>query len=249
MRAIAVAKKDLRELPGYFKISIVILPGTIIFLAAVLILAAGSPEAVSEIPNIPPSVFPPGLTDMEKSLYFYLNFMILPFFLMLATILPVTIAADAFAGERERKTLEALLAVPMSNRDLFLGKALLPLSYGFGSSLVAFVIITLIVKLSFPDAAISMPNASWLILIFLAVPAFSLLGILAELIISSRVDRTYYAVQIGSLVMLPLLVFVFGGVTGFLLLGPGLLLVLSGAVFLLDYILMQIGSDYLAKGI
>ena len=249
MRALAVARKDFHELPGYFKISILVLPATMIFLAAVLILAAGSTEAISELPDLPSSILPPGLSDLEKSLYFTVNFMVPPFFLMLASMLPVTIAADAFAGERERKTLEALLAVPMSNRDLFFGKALFPFSYGFGSSLVAFVIITLMVKLSFPEASISMPNASWLILVFLAVPAFSLLGILVELMISSRVDRTYYAVQIGSVVMLPLIVLVLGGVTGFILLGPLLLLILSGCVFLLDYILIQIGSDSLAKGL
>lgn len=249
MRALAIARKDFRELPGYFKISIIIVPLMLIMVVGLFIFTAGTAEAIEDLPNLPEGLFPPGLSQADKSLYFAVNFMAPPFFLMLATMLPITIAADAFAGERERKTLEALLALPMSSRDLFFGKALLPLSYGFGASLVAFIIITLMVKIGFPGSEVSMPSVSWLVLVFLAVPAFSLLGVLVELMISTRVDRTYYAVQIGSLIILPLLLFVIGGVSGLLVLGPLLLLALSGAVVLLDYIMLQIGSDYLAKGL
>ncbi len=45
-----------------------------------------------------------------------------------------------------------------------------------------------------------------------------------ELMISTRVDRTYYAMQLGSLIILPLLVFAIGGVSGILIMGPLLLL-------------------------
>ncbi len=249
MRALAIARKDFKELPAYFKFSIFLLPAVLVFMVSLLVLASGSEEAATELPNIPDSVFPPGLTDVEKSIFFAVNFMAPPFFLMLATVLPITIAADAFAGERERKTLEALLVLPLSSKDLFFGKCLLPLAYGFGASLSAFAVITAIVKLSFPSASLAMPNPTWLVLVFLAVPAFSLLGILVELIISTRVDRTYYAMQMGSLMILPIMILVVGGVTGVLIMGPMLLLALSGGILLLDYVLIQIGSDSLSKGL
>ena len=137
----------------------------------------------------------------------------------------------------------------MSSRDLFFGKSLLPLSYGFGASLVAFLFTTVLVNVGFPDAAVSMPNLTWLILVFLAVPAFSMLGILIQLLISTRVDRTYYAVQIGSLIILPILVLVIGGISGVLLIGPSLLLMITGGVVILDYILIQMGSDSLSRGL
>ena len=38
-------------------------------------------------------------------------------------MLAVTIAADAFAGERERKTLETLFATPLGERSILFGKA------------------------------------------------------------------------------------------------------------------------------
>ncbi len=249
MRAVAVARKDLRELPTYFKISIVIVPLILIFVVTMLIFGSSTTDEMGELPDLPESIFPAGLDAREKSIYFAVNFMAPPFFLMLATLLPITIAADAFAGERERKTLEALLAIPLSPRDLFFGKALLPFTYGFGASLAAFLVVTTVVNFGFADVSVRMPNASWLILVFLAVPAFSLLGILVELILSTRVDRTYYAMQIGSLLILPLLVFAIGGISGILLMGPFLLLILSAGVFLLDYVLIQIGSDSLSRGL
>lgn len=249
MRALAIARKDFRELPGYFKISTIMLPAMMIFVISTFIFSAGSSDAIEDLPGLPDSLFPPGSTDLDKSLYFSLNILAPPFFLMLATLLPITLAADAFAGERERKTLETLLALPMRSRDLFLGKTLLPLSYGFGASLVTFLVITILVNVSFPDSTITMPNLTWLVLIFVTVPAFSLLGVLIQLLISSRVDRTYFAVQIGSLTILPILVLFIGGITGILLLSPALLLIVAGGVFLLDYILMQLGSDSLSRGL
>ena len=46
---------------------------------------------------------------------------------LLATMV-VALTADSFAGERERNTLELMLCLPISSRDLFLGKlfAILP---------------------------------------------------------------------------------------------------------------------------
>jgi hypothetical protein len=58
----------------------------------------------------------------------------------------------------------------------------------------------------------------------------------------------YYAMQIGSLIILPMLILVIGGVSGMFVMGPMLLLVLSLGIFLLDYILIQIGADSLAGG-
>jgi ABC-2 type transport system permease protein len=44
------------------------------------------------------------------------------FFLFMPGMLAATVAADAFAGERERRTLETLLATPLSERAILAGK-------------------------------------------------------------------------------------------------------------------------------
>ena len=94
MRALAVARKDFKELPGYFKISTIIMPAMMIFIIATFIFSAGTSEAIEDLPNLPESLFPPGSTNLDKSLYFAVNIMAPPFFLMLATLAPITIAAE-----------------------------------------------------------------------------------------------------------------------------------------------------------
>src|SRR5512137_949446 len=46
------------------------------------------------------------------------------YFMWLPFVLAGGTAADSFAGERERHTLETLLATRLSDRDIFLGKVL-----------------------------------------------------------------------------------------------------------------------------
>jgi ABC-2 type transport system permease protein len=54
------------------------------------------------------------------------------YFMWLPFILAGGTAADSFAGERERHTLETLLATRLSDRDIFLGKVLATVIYSLG---------------------------------------------------------------------------------------------------------------------
>ena len=51
-----------------------------------------------------------------------LGYMLAPMFLILPLMYSTTIAAESFAGERERKTMEALLYTPATDAELFLVK-------------------------------------------------------------------------------------------------------------------------------
>jgi ABC-2 type transport system permease protein len=51
-----------------------------------------------------------------------------------------SIVADAFAGERERHTLETLLASRLSDRAILLGKTCAAVSYGWGLALVSLLL-------------------------------------------------------------------------------------------------------------
>lgn len=57
-----------------------------------------------------------------KSVYFFLNFMIIPFFLMTAIINSMVTSSNSFAGEKERNTLETLLFAPITVTELFLAR-------------------------------------------------------------------------------------------------------------------------------
>jgi ABC-2 type transport system permease protein len=58
------------------------------------------------------------------------------------------IAADAFAGERERRTLETLLATPLSETTILFGKALAAVLWALAIAATALVVGTLVVTLA-----------------------------------------------------------------------------------------------------
>ena len=62
----------------------------------------------------------------------------LGFYAMIPIILVVTWVADSFAGERERGTLETLLATRLSDRAILFGKITAVAGYAWGMTLAAF---------------------------------------------------------------------------------------------------------------
>ena len=66
--------------------------------------------------------------------------MSLVFWAWVPLFLVVGMVADAFAGERERHTLETLLASRMPNRPIFFGKVAAAMSYGWGITMVSLLL-------------------------------------------------------------------------------------------------------------
>ena len=60
------------------------------------------------------------------------GYLLAPLFLIVPLMVSAVLAADAFAGEKERKTLETLLHLPISDRDLFFAKVLARVHAGGG---------------------------------------------------------------------------------------------------------------------
>lgn len=58
-------------------------------------------------------------------------------YLVFPCMIAGSVAGDAFAGERERKTLETLLATPLREFDIFAGKALAAVVFGVAVSAVS----------------------------------------------------------------------------------------------------------------
>ena len=70
------------------------------------------------------------------------------FYAFLPGILAASIASDAFAGERERHTLETLLATPLSELTILCGKAFAAISYGMSVAFAGVVVSTVTINVS-----------------------------------------------------------------------------------------------------
>jgi ABC-2 type transport system permease protein len=63
-------------------------------------------------------------------------------------ILVNSVVADSFAGERERHTLETLLASRLSDRSILIGKICSAIAYGWGITLVGIMVALVTVNVS-----------------------------------------------------------------------------------------------------
>lgn len=129
------------------------------------------------------------------------------YFLILPVMIPVTLGVYSVVGEKEQGTLEPLLATPLSDLELFLGKSLVAvvpglfLTWGvFGLFLLASFFM---IPGGIPSGVLTLP---WLLSIFALSPLLALFAALVAMIISSRSTDSRAAYQFAGLAVVPTLI-------------------------------------------
>jgi len=142
--------------------------------------------------------------------------------IMLPVILPVMIAAESIVGEKERHTLVPLLATPLTDSELLLGKfltALIPgLLVAYANLALSIGLVNLMAYLFDPTKLWLWPNLLSLLQALVMPPLFTLLAVGITVPISGRVTKVYEAYQTSTIVVFPALIFAYAG----LLQGTGL---------------------------
>lgn len=157
-------------------------------------------------------------------------------FLVMPVFIPILIASQSVAGEKERRTLEPLLSSPITSVELVAGKSLASLLPAVAISWVAYAVLCMTVDLAaWPLLqAPLLPNALWTFGVVVLAPLFAFFGNGVAVLISARVAEARTAQQLSALVVLPLVGLVGGQVSGFLKAGPGYYALLGAVVLLLD---------------
>jgi len=178
---------------------------------------------------------------LEQMFVLYMtSFMLAPLFVIMPLMFSSVVGADSFVGERERKTMEALLYAPTTDVELFLGKVLAAVIPAIALSWLTYLVYIIIVNVASFELfkRIWFPLPMWWPMMFWLTPAFALLGISATVLISSRVKTFMEAYQLtGSLVIL-VLALVIGQVTGVLFLGVGTVMLIGTLIWIVDAILI-----------
>lgn len=179
-----------------------------------------------------------GLSSSDCTVLYVLNIFVL-LFMILPVAIPVTIAAYSIVGEKTNRSLEPLLATPITTAELLTGKliaailpALLATWLAFGLFLVGAYF------LSSPDVFSKFLDPMWLIAIFLVAPLLTMLSACIALIISSRATDPRVAEQLSALVLLPIILVVVGQAVGLILINRDIMLIILAAVALLDVALL-----------
>ena len=155
----AIAEKDLYEvaknriaITGAIVLSIIFAVGLPLLITQVAVLTTGSDQQSFDtlLTSFPPALLEQlgTLSPTQLPIVLILGYLIAPLFLILPLVLSCMIAAEAFVGEKERKTLEALLYTPATDAELFLGKLFASIIPAVVYTWVNFLIFALVTNIA-----------------------------------------------------------------------------------------------------
>lgn len=171
------------------------------------------------------------LPSAQQPLVLVLGYLIAPLFLIVPLMVSAVLAADAFAGEKERRTIETLMHLPISDRDLYLAKLLSAFIPSVGIAWIGFLSYLVVSNTaSWPVMhRVFLPTRLWMVVIFWLAPAVAALGLGVMVRVSARATTSQEANQLGGAVILPL-VFAVVGQTSTLLLADMWVSFIAGLV-------------------
>jgi len=139
-------------------------------------------------------------------------------YLIMPVFVPILISSQSVAGEKERRTIEPLLASPVTAAEILAGKSLAAVVPAVVVSLIAFVFLCALVDtVAWPSThLLVLPNGMWLFGVLIIAPLFAFFGNGVAVLISARVGEARMAQQLAGLVTLPLVGLVGGQLAGFL---------------------------------
>jgi ABC-type Na+ efflux pump permease subunit len=189
-------------------------------------------------------------TEVQRITYVLFNLFFPAMYLLLPTMVANVIAADSFAGEKERKTLEALLYAPTTDRELYVAKLLAPWIAGVAVGLlgyVAFAVVITLTTFSFMGEAFIL-NVTWVLLVAWVSPAASGMGLGAMVLVSSRVNTFQEAYQLGGMIVIPLVLLLFGQLGGIVYLSSLVVIIVGTVIWILAFGLIWYGAQTFERG-
>ena len=250
-RALIICRKEVKEVfRSRYMLSTFLMP---VILFGVIIPAVLT-FLPSSVPNNGRTNFPSGFenilpeyvkTDQQRLVYFMSFFFVGPILLMVPFMTPTFIAADSFAGERERKAIEPLLATPLSDMELFLGKVLTAFVPSIMVSFLTHAVASIILGVTSIRAFgfIIFPDLAYLLMMTLVAPLATIMSIGSMVLISARVPNVRDASQFGGLLVLPVVLVLFSQIFNLVMINLSAVLAIALLFGLIDVLLIWAGSS------
>ncbi len=171
------------------------------------------------------------------------------FFVIFAAVLPTSIAAYSIVGEKVEKSLEPMLATPLTDGEILLGKTIASLappilSTWLGASIFMATSDYLL------HGALSyyyFPNLNTEVMLFILAPLAALFGVEVAVIASSRISDVRGANQLAGLVWIPFMVIFIYAVEGNFQLDAGNLLAVSGMLAVIELVLFSFTTSTFSR--
>jgi ABC-2 type transport system permease protein len=169
---------------------------------------------------------------------FMLMFMILPL------AIPATISAYSIVGEKTTRSLEPLLATPITTLELLVGKMLAAALPAILATYAAFALFAVGAYFLIPNPLLlrAVLDARWLIAVGLVGPLMAVLAVCFSVIVSSRVNDPRVAEQISMVIILPVMAVFFGQLAGLFIINGQLVMVSALVLVVLDAVFIQLAT-------
>ncbi len=222
---------------------LVILP-LVLGLAARGASTAGSDGLIHRLPGALQHALR-GVPARQQLIVLVDGYLLAPLFLIVPLMVASVLAADALAGEKERRTLEGLLHLPIADRDLFGAKVIAAFVPAVVVSWVGFLLFCTVANgVAWPVMhRIFLPNRLWAVVIFWVAPAVAALGMGIMVRVSARARTTQEANQLGGAVVLPLIFLAVGQSAGLLLLTWPIAVAVGAGIWLVALTLLGRGAQ------
>ena len=194
---------------------------------------------MEDLPDSFSQICPSNLNSGECfQVYMVSNFMIM--FMIIPLFIPVNIAAYSVVGEKNNRTLEPLLATPITTAELLTAKNLaagIPAILATWGSFGLFAGGILLISNN-QTVVNALLRPMWLLAVFLVGPLMAVMSVNFSLMVSSRVNDPRVAEQFSALVILPVVGAFMAQMLGVLLLDETLVLLFGAIILVLDVVLV-----------
>lgn len=206
---------------------------------------ASNSEIAGQLPEeLTSQPCPEGLTSGECfQVYMVSQFMML--FMLIPVAIPGVIAAYSIVGEKTTRSLEPLLATPITTTELLIGKCLAAVIPAILATFAAFGIFVAgaFFLVTNADMLAAFFDVRWLLAILLVGPLLALLATTFALMVSSRVNDPRVAEQISMVIIIPVLAGFFGQVAGLFVLNAQIVLLTALVMLLLNALALYIATQ------
>jgi ABC-2 type transport system permease protein len=165
-------------------------------------------------------------------------------YMMLPLIIPITIAAYSIVGEKTTRSLEPLLATPISTENLLLGKALAAALPAISATWICFFIFQLLIPITGASEAVRayVLGPTWLLGVLVVGPLMAVAAVSFAIMISSRVNDPRIAEQLAAVLIIPVMGIMFGQIAGLLVVNLQLMLTVIAIMLIVDILLIYLGA-------
>jgi ABC-2 type transport system permease protein len=166
------------------------------------------------------------------------------FLIIGAAFVPVSIATYTIVGEKVEKSLEPLLATPLTDGEILLGKTL----SAFIPTLVAMSIGGIVYMIGMDIVTYPMlnyyyfPNWNIAVILLILMPAAIVMSVEFSVIVSSRVNDVRSAMNLGIVMFFPFMAIYIASEIGLITLDTNTILLIAGGIFVADVALFFLST-------